>query len=207
VAEEGIVTQQDEEMDVSPLRTKLPDHPFWEFSLRTYGRSGVGTACLGLQDQVGADVNMLLFCCWVAVAGAVRLGDDSIRQALAASESWRTEVVHPLRALRRRLKEGFDGVADEQSQALRRAIQAVEIDAEHVEQLLLAASIPVKLQVVSREADRAAEAADNLIRYLTALGADMGNTQYEQLVVILAACFPELPEAEIGGVLHAHRAR
>jgi len=195
-----------EEMDAPPLRTKLPDHPFWDFSLRTYGRRGVGAACLGLQEDVGADVNVLLFCCWVAVAGAPRLGDDRIRQALAASRSWRTEVVHPLRALRRRLKEGVDGVADEQSRGLRRAVQAVEIEAEHVEQLLLASSVSVELGAVPRAADRAAEAADNLTRYLIALDADQGDVQYEQLLVILTACFPELPEAEIRDVLHAQRA-
>lgn len=187
-------------MNAPPLRTKLPDYPFWDFSLRIYGRPGVGAACLRLQDEVGADVNMLLFCCWVAVAGGVRLGDDKIRQALAAIESWRTEVVHPLRALRRRLKQGVDGVADERSHALRRAIQAIEIDAEHVEQLTLAASVSVKLEAVPRAADRAAEAANNLSRYLTALGVERGEPEYQQLTLILASCFPELSEAEIHNV-------
>ena len=194
-------------MTAPSLPTRFPDHPFWDFSLEIYGRKSVGVACLGLQDEIGADVNMLLFCCWTAVTGAVRLGDDRIRQALSAIGPWQTEVVHPLRALRRRLKQGFDGVAEERSQALRRAIQAIEIDAEHLEQLTLAAAVSVKPDAVPRAADRAAEAAGNLTRYLTVLGADWGDIQTRHLTVILAACFPELPEAEIRDVLWANQAR
>lgn len=194
-------------MNAPTLPTRLPDHPFWDFSLEIYGRKGVGAACLGLQDEIGVDVNMLLFCCWTAVAGAVRLGDDRIRQALAAIEPWQTGAVRPLRALRRRLKQGFDGVAEERSQALRRAIQAIEIDAEHLEQLTLAAAVSVKLDAVPGVADRAAEAAGNLTRYLSVLGADRDDIQTQHLTVLLAACFPELPEAEIRDVLRANQAR
>lgn len=164
-------------------------------------------ACLGLQDEIGANVNMLLFCCWTAVVGAVRLSDDRIRQALAAIGPWQTEVVYPLRAVRKRLRQGFDGVADEHSQALRRAIQAIEIDGEQLEQLTLAAAVSVQPGVVSRAADRAAEAAGNLIRYLSVLGANRGETQTRHLTVILAGCFPELPEAEIRDLLGANQTR
>ena len=36
----------------------------WDFSLETYRRPGVEEACLKLQDELGADVNMLFYCCW-----------------------------------------------------------------------------------------------------------------------------------------------
>ena len=193
-------------MNAVSLSTRLPHNPFWEFSLEIYGREGVSAACLGLQDEIGADVNMLLFCCWTA-AGGVCLDDDKIRQALAAIKSWQTEIVQPLRTLRRRLRQGFDGVAEAQSQALRRAIQAIEIDAEQLEQLRLVAAVPVKPDTAPRGPDRAAEAAGNLMRYLTMLGVDRGDIPYQHLSVLLVACFPELPEAEIRDLLRGNQAR
>ncbi|WP_116475622.1 TIGR02444 family protein [Zobellella maritima] len=33
---------------------------FWQFSLRHYGKPGVARACLGLQDDHGANINLLL---------------------------------------------------------------------------------------------------------------------------------------------------
>src|SRR5262249_40267230 len=37
---------------------------FWNFSLKVYGRPGVAAACIALQDGLGLDVNLLLYCCW-----------------------------------------------------------------------------------------------------------------------------------------------
>jgi len=40
-----------------------PADRFWAFSLALYGKPGVAPALLGLQDRLGVDVNLLLFCC------------------------------------------------------------------------------------------------------------------------------------------------
>ena len=40
-------------------------HPFWRFSLRVYRAAGVQQACLALQEDCGADVNLLLLCGWL----------------------------------------------------------------------------------------------------------------------------------------------
>src|SRR5258707_13596754 len=42
------------------------DSPFWRFSLRFYARTKVSAACLALQDEAGADVNLLLFLLFLA---------------------------------------------------------------------------------------------------------------------------------------------
>ena len=46
--------------------TQLSPGAFWEFSLAFYAPEPVGAACLSLQDRRGADVNILLLCCWLA---------------------------------------------------------------------------------------------------------------------------------------------
>lgn len=44
-------------------------NPFWNFSLDHYKQEGVQAACLHLQDSFGADVNLVLYCLWLARQG------------------------------------------------------------------------------------------------------------------------------------------
>ena len=78
---------------------------FWSFSLQVYGKPGVAEACIALQDGLGLDVNLLLYCCWHGRAHR-KLDEAALRHAMAAVEGWQREVVQPLRAVRRRLKSG-----------------------------------------------------------------------------------------------------
>jgi len=112
-------------------------NPFWRWSLRVYRAPGVQEACLALQDRCGADVNLLLFCGWVGLAGRA-LDQRLLRQATACVGRWQAEVVAPLRAVRRTLKHGAStGPTAEPALALRRRIAALELEAESVEQALL----------------------------------------------------------------------
>ncbi len=167
---------------------QFPDHPFWDFSLATYGRAGVADACLALQERHGADVNILLFCAWAGGRGA-RLGREEIGAACAAVDGWHREIVRPLRSVRRRLKTALDGTAPSGLQAaLRAAVQRIEIDAEHIEQLRLA-------ERAGPAADRAAAAPDaaaaraGMAAYLAVLGAGPAAESDAALdIVAEAAC-------------------
>ena len=118
---------------------QFPDHPFWDFSLATYGREGVADACIALQEAHGADVNILLFCAWAGRNG-VRLDRAQIEAACETVRGWHEDIVRPLRSVRRRLKTAVDDDAPGALQsALRARVQKIEIDAEHIEQLRLAA--------------------------------------------------------------------
>ena len=78
--------------------------PFWRFSLRFYRQPGVADACIALQDGCGVDVNVLLFFLWLATAR--RYVSRDVAQAVCAQAMpWRDDVVAPLRAVRRRLKD------------------------------------------------------------------------------------------------------
>ncbi|MBI2748346.1 MAG: TIGR02444 family protein [Burkholderiales bacterium] len=67
--------------------------PFWRFSLRTYRAPGVAKACLALQNSCGADVNLLLYGCWLGRSGR-RMNAAATRRALAAAARWQSEVRH-----------------------------------------------------------------------------------------------------------------
>ena len=80
-------------------------HPFWNFSLELYAGEGVAEACLDLQDRRGCDVNVLLFCCWLGASGRPTLTAERLRAILKVSDVWQSEIVRPLRQVRRLLKD------------------------------------------------------------------------------------------------------
>jgi len=114
----------------------FPKHPFWDFSLALYARPGVAEACLRLQDGLGLDVNLLLYACWTATTGTGHPSAEGWRRLAAETADWRTRVVEPLRSVRRYLK---DAAAQPWSAGLRDQVKALELDAEHAEQLIIAA--------------------------------------------------------------------
>jgi uncharacterized protein (TIGR02444 family) len=96
---------------------------------------------LTLQDAHGLNVNLILWCVW---AGA-HFGEPdgaTLKSAMAVANEWDAAVAAPLRAVRRKLKNGAAGIADE---ALRDQVKAAELGAERALQLKLeslAAGLP-----------------------------------------------------------------
>jgi uncharacterized protein (TIGR02444 family) len=139
----------------------------WEFSLDFYARPGVPEALIELQDRAGLDVNLTLFALWHGLSGRGRLDDERLAIADQAARAIQTEIVMPLRALRRRFRTDPD--ADIQS--LRESIKALELDAEKIAQARLAGCAgPVATDVDPVE--RLAAARANLT---LSLGADQAH--------------------------------
>ncbi|HYC05587.1 MAG TPA: TIGR02444 family protein [Azospirillaceae bacterium] len=109
----------------------------WDFSLATYAKPGVPEACLDLQDRHGADVNLLLWAAWLGSLGHV-LTESELDAGREAVSAWHGEVVMPLRAVRRRLKEGPPPAPSPATEALRNRVKAAELEAERLEQSILA---------------------------------------------------------------------
>ena len=108
------------------------DNEFWRFSLAVYAAPGVAEQCLALQDEFGADINLLLFCAWAGTKRAAALDEADIAGAEAVVVHWRNEVVRPLRAVRRALKR-----IESDDFGLRSGVKTVELEAEQVEQAML----------------------------------------------------------------------
>ncbi|MFV3076458.1 TIGR02444 family protein [Niveispirillum fermenti] len=114
----------------------IPD--LWPFSLAVYAGPDVAAACLLAQDEHGADVNLLLWAAWLGARGHV-LTPVELSAARHATAPWRQDVVQPLRALRRRLKSGpAPAPEDAATQALRAQVKAAELEAERIQQTVLA---------------------------------------------------------------------
>lgn len=164
------------------------DPALWRFSLAVYDRPGVAAACLDLQDRCGLDVNLLLFAAWAGAACGRRLSVPELEAARAMTAPWQSEVVAPLRRVRRRLKAPLpEALPAPAVQSLRARLQAAELEAERIAQTALARAcrfdVPERLEA---GAGRAAAAA-NLQTYLALCGVDPA-AERAALDAILAGC-------------------
>ncbi len=175
----------------------FPPCELWDFSLAVYAREGVAPACLALQARHAADVNLLLYFCWCAASGRGALKDDGLARARAVVARWHEEVVRGLRLVRMRLKRDPDPASPEQAAALRKRVAALELEAEHIEQLALFGLAPTSRSDGIPVSRRAADAADGAISYLLALGAEPDAQDRANLAALLTGCFPELEPGEL----------
>lgn len=123
------------------MKTTAADS-FWEFSLEIYRLPDVAERLIALQDEYGADVNVVLFCCWCGQGGRLPLDAVFFERVDGELGCWRQEVIDVLRRLRRHMKGGVRGISLEVSTPLREEIKRLELDAERVMQSALAALAP-----------------------------------------------------------------
>lgn len=178
---------------------------FWDFSVRTYRTKGVPEACLSLQDEHGADVNMLLFCAWIALA-AGRFDDGLFRRAGEFSAAWAEHVVKPLRGARTWMKQtgcGSDPVPAAPCMELREDIKSVEFAAEKMQQEVLESLLVTGPNPESAPGRIIESAIANLQRYLVQQAIPVNNDVCDKLCVILRAAFPAMREKITAGALAA----
>jgi uncharacterized protein (TIGR02444 family) len=146
------------------------DNPLWRFALAHYRRRGVAVACLALQDGAGIDVNLLMFALWHGASGRGRLGRTALSRLVRAVAAWQSQVVMPLRDLRRRLKPLVDdptlGLLVRPISGLRSDVKRLELEAERVELAMLfaMARAPIRSALDAQTRNRAAR--QNVARYL-----------------------------------------
>lgn len=169
--------------------TSLPTHPFQEFSLRHYRKPGVADACLFVQDRYGLNVNLVLFCIWVADTGRGGLTAANITAALRRVKDWEAHVIQPLRQIRRTCRREALGVPEFLLQVLQPKMEGVELAAEHVEQLVLAELAPGPPSATRASGTPPQDAASSLAVYIEVLDVVPDAQLTECLSVILQAAF------------------
>jgi uncharacterized protein (TIGR02444 family) len=176
---------------------------FWDFSVRTYRTSGVSDACLSLQNDYGADVNMLLYSCWIGAAiGA--FDDELFDRTSKFSTTWAENIVIPLREARTWMKHtgcGSDPVPTEKCMQLRDEVKSVEFAAEKMQQEVLEKLTPVdQTRSVTRD-QIGADVVTNLMLYLGFVDIQPTTEVREKLSVIVCAAFPQLDEDVVSKAL------
>ena len=89
------------------------------------------------------DVPVVLFAAFVGAERRQTLTASGVEAARARVDDWHREVVHPLRAVRQRLKTGPAPAPNDITARLRSQVQKIEIEAELIELDELGALIPV----------------------------------------------------------------
>jgi uncharacterized protein (TIGR02444 family) len=130
---------------------------FLTFALEVHAVDGVADAAVLLQDDCAVDVDVLLFAAFVGAARGQAFGREQLTVALERVEPWQREVIEPLRAVRRRLKDGPPPAPDSETSALRERIKQIELDAEMIE-LAELADVAVRLDGHTADGDAAERA-------------------------------------------------
>lgn len=115
------------------VRRADPDARLPQFAVAVYRADGVSAACLTLQDRYDVDVNLVLCAAYLGAVHRHVPSDDERAALRGAVTAWHTEIVRPLRAVRRRLKTGPPPAPGGAAAQLRSRIQRDEIEAEVVE--------------------------------------------------------------------------
>ncbi len=118
-------------MAEEPLHSDL-----WHFMERIYAAPGVATACLRLQDRNGVDVPLLLASIYAAGTGCP-VGSEEVQRFDRICADWRREVIHPLRRVRRRMKQSEWMQTLEPAPEFRENVKRLELRGEQIQVLML----------------------------------------------------------------------
>jgi uncharacterized protein (TIGR02444 family) len=163
---------------------------FWDFSLRVYRQPGVADACIRLQDRCKADVNLLLYLCWLGQQQAQPLDAAEVDAIVRETADWREGVVRPLRAVRRRMKEAFRIVPPELSEPLRSDIKRAELESERLQQVVLFRRTADEPAAIRAPEDAARIAQENLETYFQVIGVTLENAQRIDCETMVTAAYP-----------------
>lgn len=145
-------------MTQSASKAPAQGSPFWHFSLRFYRLPGVAEACIRLQDEAGADVNLLFFLLWHASLKR-RLSGAEIEAADREIGGWRQSAVIPLRDIRRVLKSAAGLIEPSACEVFRTKVKGLELEAERLQQeALYRFAQPKNLGDLAASAEEAARA-------------------------------------------------
>ena len=177
-------------------RISVQSNPLWDFATWAYKEPGVEKALLALQGKHAIDVNIVLFCLWLAHVG---MGSSMLARYLAGalklSRDWQRTLVEPLRGVRMNMKDFIDSsdmVGPQRIAAaeLRERVKACEQDMEHLQILALYGLVLEPAEARERSpAEKKDDANNNLTVYFSATGVKLDPLAQAQVMRILTAVF------------------
>jgi uncharacterized protein (TIGR02444 family) len=152
----------------------------WEFASTRYECTGVAELCLELQDELGADINMLLAGAWLGARGC-RWQITNVTGLVAACAQWRALCLLPLRQIRRDLKS-LPG-----AEAWYQRLKTLELEAERQQLHRMEELLRPALPTLEAADDPRALIAANLSSYLETLPPARAGNAATQLAGLLTA--------------------
>ena len=149
---------------------KFPDSELWTFSEQTYSLPDVEEICLKLQNLYDADINIILYCFWVAEKG-IPLSHDDASLLIKTTEPWQKNILKPLRDARRMMKQHIIAMPSDMLDQTVSNLSEMELNAEHMSQLALEKVINFNDVTVKTELTAIECASTSLSSYLSQLEA------------------------------------
>lgn len=161
------------------------DGEFWSYTKLVYGKDDVRERLLALQDTVGADVNLLLYCGWLAESGRGRVDQVQLRRSIATIENWHDSITRALRSIRTDIRNDDSLRQFDDADAVRARILEAEVQSERVAQNRLETTAPLPansgrkgdIESASRDVTASLSSYLTLTQYLfehvTGLSADI----------------------------------
>ena len=143
---------------------------FWGYSLAVYQSDKIQTLCLQLQDEIDADVNLILFAAWLAKQ-KIHFTSVRVRQACEKTTQWQEGVIKPLRSVRLKVK------AISNQKSFYEKIKSVELAAEFESQLRL-----YLLSSYWQAEKNTINVANNLNNYILSLGKVEEKLKYKNII-------------------------
>lgn len=120
----------------------FPNSDFWNYSTQIWTLPEVEAICLDLQNNYGANINMLLYCCWVGDK-KLSLNDDDLQVLLDTVQPWQT-IIKPLRDSRKMMQQHLIAMPANMVDQTVNNITEMELNAEHMSQMALEKALNLK---------------------------------------------------------------
>jgi len=167
--------------------------PFCTFIEQIQAQPLVNNALLSLQQRLQLNINVLLFCCWVAERGLKPLNKTELRDILLIISPWHNQIVLALKKLRKHLSQQ---VSKPTLYKISKLIMAKENAANQIEQMILS-DIMLKPGANRTPEQRFADACKNITVYCKELPNGMDQQDTEAIKQLLTTIFPHIDTEQI----------
>jgi uncharacterized protein (TIGR02444 family) len=174
----------------------FPNSEFWNYSSQIWTLPEVESTCLELQNNFDANVNLLLYCCWIGDKN-LNLNDDDLQILLDTIQPWQT-IIAPLRDSRKMMQQQLIAMpADMQNQTVAN-ITEMELNAEHMAQLALEKALkPEKISACENQ-NHIECSLNNINSYINSLEGATPTDEIMPLInALLTAIFQDAESVQI----------
>lgn len=168
----------------------FPNSELWTYSTQIWTLPEVETICLELQNSYDANINMLLYCCWVGDKN-LNLNDDDLQTLLDAVQPWQT-IIKPLRDSRKMMQQHLIAMPAEMVDQTVTNISEMELNAEHMTQLALEKALKPGKISSCESLDNIECSLNNIKAYISSLDSISSvNEIMPQISQLLTAIFQD----------------
>jgi len=114
---------------------EFPDSNLWTHTTQLWTLPEVEAICLELQNMYDADVNILLYCCWIGNK-SLDMNEDDMQTLLDTVTPWQT-MIKPLRDSRKMMQQQLIAMPSHLVEQTINNMNQMELNAEHMTQLAL----------------------------------------------------------------------